>query len=91
MSSCLPSSITIPTIETATVTLAVADWSGNSQTVTVLGVTADNAVIATPSPASTPAYVEAGCLCVAQGEDTLTFTCEQTPSSDLEINVLIFN
>lgn len=91
MSSCLPSSIKLPTIETASITLAVADWANNSQTATVLGVTASNAVIAVPAPASTADYVDAGCLCVEQGEDTLTFTCEQTPASDLVINVMIFN
>lgn len=91
MSSCLPSSIKLPTIETASITLAVADWSNNSQTATVLGVTASNAVIAVPAPASTADYVDAGCLCVEQGEDTLTFTCTDVPSADLTVNVLVLS
>jgi len=79
------------TIVSTTVTLSTSSWSNNTQTITVTGVTASNTVIVTPTPASTADYVDAGCLCVEQGEDTLTFTCEQTPSSDLVINVLTFN
>lgn len=76
---------------TETATLSTSSWSNNTQTITVTGVTVSNTVIVTPAPASTADYVDAGCLCVEQGEDTLTFTCEQTPSSDLVINVLVFN
>lgn len=73
----------------ATATLAVADWSGNSQTVNVTGVTASNNVIVAPAPASQTDYTNAGVKCTAQGARTLTFTCDTTPTSALTVNVLI--
>ena len=73
----------------ATATLAVADWSNNSQTVNVTGVTASNNVIVAAAPASQSDYTTAGILCTAQGAGTLTFTCTTTPSSAITVNVLI--
>ena len=75
----------------ATTTLAVNDWSSNTQTVNVTGVTANNNVIVAPAPASQADYSAAGILCTAQGAGTLTFTCTSTPSSAITVNVLIFN
>lgn len=73
----------------ATATLAVADWSGNSQTVNVTEVTASNNVIVAPAPASQTDYTNAGVKCTAQGAGTLTFTCDTVPTSALTVNVLI--
>ena len=73
----------------ATATLAVADWSNNSQTVNVTGVTANNNVIVAPAPASQADYTSSGILCTAQGAGTLTFTCTTTPSNAITVNVLI--
>lgn len=83
--------VTIPTIASTTATLSTSSWSNNTQTITVTGVTASNTVIITPAPASAHDYVEAGCLCVEQGEDTLTFTCTDVPSADLTVNVLVLS
>ena len=71
-------------------TLAVADWSGNAQTVTVNGVTATNTVIVSPAPASAVEYASCGILCTTQGTDSLTFTCTSVPANDLVVNVVIF-
>jgi len=73
----------------ATATLAVNDWSSNTQTVNVTGVTASNNVIVAAAPASQADYTSAGILCTAQGAGTLTFTCTMTPSSAITVNVLI--
>lgn len=73
-----------------TVTLAVADWSSNTQTVNVTGVTANNLVQVAPAPSSTSDYVSGGVLCTAQGAGTLTFTCTTTPSNAITVNVVIF-
>lgn len=74
---------------TATVTLAVASWSSNAQTVSAAGVTADNTVIVAPAAASQEAYTAAGVKCTAQAAGTLTFGCEETPKEALTVNVVI--
>lgn len=76
-------------VTSATASLAVADWSSNTQTVNVTGVTASNNVIVAPDPASQADYSAAGILCTAQGAGTLTFTCTTVPSSAITVNVLI--
>ena len=71
-----------------TATLAVADWSSNTQTVTVSGVKADSIVFVSPAPASAGDYASAGILCTAQAADSLTFTCTTTPSNAITVNVV---
>ena len=75
--------------QTATATLAAAGWSGNTQTVSVVGVTASNTVIVAPDPASFAAYTESGIRCTAQASGTLTFVCEDVPAETLTVNVVI--
>ena len=75
---------------TTTVTLTTT-WSSKTQTVSVTGVTASNTVIITPTPASYNAYCEYGVYCSAQSSGTLTFTCDEVPTSSLTVNVLILN
>ena len=70
-------------------TLTTANWSSNTQTVNVTGVTASNAVIVSAAPASYLSYSEFGVYCSAQGAGTLTFTCDSTPDVNLTVNVLI--
>lgn len=72
-----------------TVTLAAASWVNQEQTVSVTGVTANSTVVVAPSPANQAAYGEAGVCCNAQTSGKLTFKCEDTPTSDLSVNVLI--
>lgn len=74
---------------TGTVTLTVASWTDNSQTVTCNGVTVDNTVIISPSPISHTSYCNAKVVCTAQGANSLTFICEETPESNLSVNVVI--
>lgn len=74
---------------TITITLPASGWSNNQQTVTATGVTADNAVTPSPAPVSWEAAGAAGVRCTAQGADSLTFTCSETPTEDLTYNVLI--
>ena len=70
--------------------LVAANWSSNSQTISVTGVTASNNVIVAPAPASQAAYTAAGIICTAQGAGTLEFACTTTPSSAITVNVCIF-
>lgn len=73
----------------ATISLVSTDWSSLSQTKTVAGVTATNTVIVSPAPASQADYVAAGIYCSAQANESLTFTCTTTPTSNISVNVLI--
>lgn len=75
-----------------TVTLTAAGWSSNTQTVTVSGVLADeSAQLIQPMPAiaSQAAYYAAGILCTNQAANSLTFTCQEAPTSDLTVYVVI--
>ena len=72
-----------------TVTLTVAGWSDNSQTITVSGVTANNAVIISPAPSSYLSYGEFGVYCSAQATNSLTFACDSTPDVALTVNIFI--
>lgn len=73
---------------TASVTLAAGAWSGNTQTIAVPGVTADNTVICSPDPASHDAYGKYGVYCISQADGQLTFRCKRTPDTALAVNII---
>lgn len=76
----------------ATITLSSSSWSSNIQTVTVSGVSAtETAQLITPTPAiaSQSAYYEAGIMCTGQAANSLTFTCQTVPTSNLTVYVVI--
>ena len=73
----------------ATATLAAASWSLQTQTVNVPGVTATNIVIVSPAPADSDKYTAASIVCTGQAANALTFTCKDTPTSDIDVNVVI--
>lgn len=75
-----------------TSTLTPSGWSSNTQTVTVSGVSAsETAQLITPTPAiaSQSAYYEAGIMCTGQAANSLTFTCQTAPTSNLTVYVVI--
>lgn len=74
-----------------TVTLPASGWQDGYQTVNVSGVTAGNTILVGYSPDSYEAYSDAGIRCTEQGNGTLTFFCESTPTSDVSANVVILN
>ena len=71
------------------ITLTAADWSSNTQTVSVTGMTATGIVMVSPDPTDQSAYTSAGIICSAQAAGTLTFTCSTTPTADLSVNVVM--
>ena len=74
------------------ITLTTSGWSSNTQTVTVSGVVAsETAQLITPMPkiTSQSAYYEAGIMCTNQGTNSLTFTCQTVPTSNLTVYVVI--
>lgn len=74
-----------------TLTLAAADWADNSQTIAAAGVTADNTLIVSPAPDSFEAYTEAAVRATAQGADSISFRCSDTPAETLTVNVSIIS
>ena len=74
------------------VTLLASAWAGNSQTITVPGVLADETkqlIQPVPAIASQAAYLAAGILCTGQAANNLTFTCQTVPEADLTVYVVI--
>lgn len=72
------------------VTLKASGWdsSAKTQTVTVNGVTADEAscmIIAMPAVANQSAYNDAGVNPTAQAANSVTFGCDMVPSADLKV------
>ena len=90
------SNITIPNVAgelavksvNTTITLTAAGWSNGSQTVSVSGITSTGVVFVSPDPTDQADYTTAGILCTAQATDSLTFTCDTTPSSDIDVVVV---
>lgn len=75
--------------------LTVAGWSFNSgkyyQTITVADVTSDNVVYVAPYPAEEEEYTDCNVLGVAQADASLTFSCDELPSIDLHVNIVILS
>lgn len=84
---------TIPSLSDAIksyqVTIATTDWSGNTCTKNVTGVTSTSDVFVAPAPtlANIKAYSEANVFCSAVGSGTVTFTCETRPTASLTVNI----
>lgn len=70
-------------------TLTASGWANKSQTVEVVGVSAENSVIICSNPANATEYTESVVRCTDQNENSLTFTCDEVPAKDLLVNVLI--
>lgn len=73
------------------VVLDASGWSGNTQSVTVEGVTASNIVVVAPEPslANFKEYAERNIRCVSQSDGRLTFECVTTPSMNLNVIVVV--
>lgn len=78
-----------PVLRTATLT--TSGWGSNTQTVTVNGVSADSASqsvdVVPADKASATAWGDAGVWCTAQGNNSLTFTCESVPTANITLNI----
>jgi len=76
------------TLSTASVSLVVANWSNNTQTVTVNGITSNSLVWVSPANSSLAEYGDCKVYCSQQGTNSLTFTCSTTPSNALTVEVI---
>lgn len=74
-------------------TLLAADWTDNTQTVKVNGVLSDETKqLIQPIPVvgdSQTEYYNSGIICIAQGNDYLTFKALRTPAQDIDLIVSI--
>lgn len=69
-----------------TLTLTVASWSNNAQTITYAHDTAKRNVIDV-DPASVKEWASCGVLATAETASTITFECDTVPTSDLSFRV----
>lgn len=76
------------TITAVTVSLTVAGWADNQQTVSASNVTTSNIVWVSPAPASFDTYAEAGIRAITQGAGTITFQCTTVPTAEITVEVI---
>ena len=84
--------VTLPEGATAaanTCSLTVAGWSSNTQAVSLTGMAADRIVIIGPVADSIDVCKTNAVYCSAQGNGTLTFKCQTTPSVAITMNVIM--
>lgn len=75
-----------------TISLPKTGWSSLSQTATVNGILATEMtqmITVIPALTSQQEYYTAEVMVTAQAENSLTFTCAQTPASDLTVYVVV--
>lgn len=80
---------TIPNIYGLTLTIPSTRWVNNSQTINVNGITEETLLESSYAPESRSNWIDADVYCSAQGNGTLTYTCETVPAVDLIANVII--
>ena len=71
-----------------TLSLPVSNWNNNTVSIAAEVNHSSNVIVAA-APASHMAYAQAGVRCSHQGPGVLTFVCENTPTEELMVNVLI--
>lgn len=78
--------------EYRSVVLSPSEWSNNTQTVTVTGVSSSETsqlIQVMPRLSYIDAYTEAGIICVAQGTNQLTFKCDTVPTQTILVYVVL--
>ena len=80
----------------ATGTFNGLGWSSNSdgtykQTITVQGVTANNAIVVMPTATHKSTYAAMGCEATGQSTNSITFTCTNPQDVAVQVEVLILN
>lgn len=71
-----------------TVTLPASGWSGNAQTVDVIGMTETKSVIAQANAETLEAYNGSGVKCSGQSANAITFTVDSVPTTDVKVDIL---
>jgi len=76
-------------VATYDVTIATSDWSNKTATKVLSAIAADSNLIVTPTPASMGAVIESKAYCSSQAASSLTFVCEEVPSTGVDFTVAI--
>lgn len=76
------------------ITLEVSNWENNTQTVSIAGVTADETktdVLAAPDPEASNAneYAQKNVRISTQLDEAVIFECDNVPTIDLTVNVMV--
>ena len=82
-----------PLISSFTKTLTASGWSNNTQSTSVLTVTTSNSIVVGPAPpqSNVEVYARSRVLATSQTTGGITFTCIETPTVDLTVNILVLN
>ncbi|MDR2515663.1 MAG: hypothetical protein LBD02_10760 [Christensenellaceae bacterium] len=74
-----------------TAILTAAGWSDGAQTVSVAGVaaTGQNIAVAPAGKADMEAWAASGLWCTGAGQGTITFTCDEAPTLDVNVAIAI--
>lgn len=78
--SAMPTSVTL--------TLPASGWSGNAQTVDVIGMTETKSVIAQANAETLEAYNGSAVKCSGQSANAITFTVDSVPTTDVKVDIL---
>lgn len=81
----------ITSLSQISVSLTTSGWSSKTQSVTATGVTANSIIVVSPAPASFLEYAENVVRATSQTTNSITFTCDEVPSSALTVNVMCIN
>ena len=73
------------------VTLTLAGWNNNVQTVFVPNAQTYNIVLVSATPDCVTGYMDNLVTCTAQGTNTLTFSCATAPQTALTVNVIVID
>lgn len=76
------------------ITLTVAGWTNNQQTVTLTGVLADEDsqfILPTPATVSRTMYNDCDIQCITQAANSLTFSCATVPTDALSVYILLMD
>ena len=76
-------------LATATTTIAIGEWSAYKAVKTVSGVTTSSIIFVAPVPEYIGDYASAGIFASGQGFDEIIFTCTETPTSEIDVNIVI--
>ena len=68
-------------------TLLKTSWSDKELTLTVTGITSASYITISPKADSRKAFADAEIFASGQDTDEITFICEKTPDSDIDIVV----
>ena len=71
------------------VTLSPGSWSNKSIVASVDGATASNIIIVAPDPSYQSVYLTSNIRATAQETNSVTFSCDTTPTDDVLVNVVV--